>query len=73
MLIPDELKLNKFRLVNIPSTRDIYMRLGPRVTPPSEYSGEDEDVHIESTKVEELSRANLELKQALEAEERSHE
>lgn len=71
MRIPDKLKLNKFRLVVIPSTRDIFMRIGPRELPKSAYTGEEQEVVYQSTKVEEIDRANNELREALERE--SHE
>lgn len=61
MRIPDKLKLNKFRLVLLPSTRDIFARYGQRVTPASQFTGDEEDATYASTKVETLARTQAEL------------
>lgn len=61
MNIPEKLKLNKFRLVLIPSTRDLFARYGQRLTPPSDYSGDDDQVFYASSKVEQLASASAEL------------
>lgn len=64
MNIPEQLKLNKFRLVRIPSTRDMFARFGPREAPASDFTG-DEYAVSESTKVQQLARSNAELAEAL--------
>lgn len=68
MRIPDKLKLNKFRLVLLPSTRDIFARYGQRVTPASQFTGDEEDVTYASNKVEELTRAKYEVLKQMEEE-----
>lgn len=43
MFIPDEMKLNRFKQVSLPSARDYLMSQGERVAAASEYSGDADD------------------------------
>ena len=52
MVIEERLKLNRFQQVSIPKPSDMFARLGGRITPATEYSGEE--VLQQSNKVEQL-------------------
>lgn len=64
MYVPEELKLNKFRLVIIPTIRDTFARIGQRVAPSSDYTGDDNPVFYGNTKVENMARSSAELMEA---------
>lgn len=54
MYFPNEdMKVNKFKLVFIPSNSDYMSRIGMRTLPPGAYSGDDE-VHRQQNKVEDI-------------------
>lgn len=41
MRIPDKLKVNRFKIVNLPSNKDYFQRFGNRTLPESLYTGDD--------------------------------
>lgn len=41
MYIPEEMKLNKFRVCSIPSNKEYFSRFGFAVTPETQYTGDD--------------------------------
>lgn len=41
MYIPEEMKVNKFKLVNLPSNADYFARLGQFAPAPSQYTGDN--------------------------------
>lgn len=72
MRIPDKLKLNKFRLVMIPSTRDIFARFGPREAPRAAFTGEDAEASYPQTKIDALHDAQMQLQEEFDRQ-REHE
>lgn len=54
MNIPDKLKLNRFKVVNIPSNKDYFQRFGSRTMPESMYSG-DEVAPVASRKIDQIA------------------
>lgn len=65
MLIPEKLKLNKFRLVKIPSNKDYFGRVGLQSAgSPSMYSG-DELVFPVQNKVDQIVEADREYSKYL--------
>lgn len=53
MNIPEKLKLNRFKVVNIPSNKDYFQRFGSRTMPETMYSG-DEVVPLASRKIDQI-------------------
>lgn len=57
MIIIDDLKLNKFRLVAVPDNRSIFSRFGESVPLSSQFSG-DEDIPENQSKIDTLRAAD---------------
>lgn len=59
MLIPDKLKLNRFRAVALPSNQDLYRRFGlsSGSVPSSQFSG-DEEANFHQTKIDQIAEAD---------------
>lgn len=53
MYIPEKLKLNKFRQVDIPANRDYFARYGMLEVPASKYSG-DESMPVNESKIDSI-------------------
>lgn len=66
MVIPVSLKLNKFKLVKIPSNRDIFSRFGKFTPGANAYTG-DESVNLHLDKVGTLVQADADLVRQVEA------
>lgn len=65
MLIPEKLKLNKFKLVKIPSNKDYFGRVGLQgVGTPSQYSGDDL-ASPQQSKLDQIIEADREYQQYL--------
>lgn len=65
MLIPEKLKLNKFKLVKIPSNADYFGRVGLQsVGTPNLYTG-DEIAVMPQNKIDQILEADQEYKQYL--------
>lgn len=41
MNIPEKLKLNRFKVVNLPSNKDLFSRFGKKSMPENLYTGDD--------------------------------
>lgn len=69
MYVPEKLKLNKFRVVQIPENRDYFSRFGFLKSPDSAYTGDNDAPHT-MTKIEEIEagRAYDAMKQREELE-----
>lgn len=68
MVIPEKLQLNKFKLVNIPSNKDYFGRVGlTSAGTPNLYSG-DEFSRPEQSKVDQILEADREYSKYLQSE-----
>lgn len=65
MFIPDELKLNKFKQVPIPSNEEYFGRAnGGRVLPTNLYTGDEEAV-MPQNKIDSIIQADAEFRDQL--------
>lgn len=65
MYIPDKMKLNRFKLVRLPSNKDYFGRVGNQSTgSASMYSG-DETAIFEQSKIDQIAQADNEYQQYL--------
>lgn len=65
MFIPDKLKLNKFKLVHIPSNKEYFGRVGLQSAGTSaQYTGDDFACPVQS-KIDEIAEADAEFSRYL--------
>lgn len=55
MYVPEELKLNRFKDVKIPSNKDYFQRLGRQALPAGQYTG-DEAAQMPSSKIDTVTQ-----------------
>lgn len=55
MFVPEELKINKFKAVRIPSNEQYFSRFGQGLPTSGQFSGEDETLPIGQNKTEMLA------------------
>lgn len=68
MLVPEKLKLNKFKLVKIPSNKDYFARVGLQSAgTPSQYTG-DEMAVLDQSKIDQIRAADAEYAKYLNQE-----
>lgn len=60
MFCPEDLKVNKFVDVRIPSNKDYFARVGRQVLPAGQYTG-DEPAMMPTDKVSQITAAEQEL------------
>lgn len=65
MFVPDKLKLNRFKLVKIPSNKDYFGRVGLQSAgTASQYTG-DEPAILPQNKIDQIAQADAEYNQYL--------
>ncbi len=66
MVVPQSLKLNRFKIVKIPNNRDIFSRYG-KFTPGSQAYTGDESVNLNLDKIGGLMQADSEINSEINA------
>lgn len=54
MYIPEKLKLNRFKVVNLASNKDLFARFGSRSVGENLYTGDDDAAPVASRKMDQI-------------------